>query len=135
MNGLGGVPPPGFGVVPTWLDGSRPDFVNNDPDDDKPDVVTGYTMLFLYFLFNQASLQHSSNHQSRHGYIRQEFSRILGAPDDRFHSIDSETPTIRGVFFTTQSRDNVFPYQLSLSSLRRSGTAAGVWGNQTLNTY
>jgi len=40
-NGLGSVPPSGFGVTRLWLNGGRPDFVDNDPDDNKPDPTTG----------------------------------------------------------------------------------------------
>jgi hypothetical protein len=52
-NGLGSVPPSGFGVTRLWLNGGRPDFVDNDPDDNKPDPTTGCTTCFLYYLHDQ----------------------------------------------------------------------------------
>jgi hypothetical protein len=44
---------PGFAVANQWLSSPRADFVNNDPDDNKPDATTGCTTLFIYYLFDQ----------------------------------------------------------------------------------
>ena len=52
-NGQGSVPPSGFGVTFRWLNGGRPDFVDNDPDDHNPDPTTGCTTCFLYYLHDQ----------------------------------------------------------------------------------
>jgi hypothetical protein len=50
LNAGGGT----FFVANQWLGASpRPDFINNDPDDNKPDVTTGCTTLFLYYLYDQ----------------------------------------------------------------------------------
>jgi hypothetical protein len=44
----------GFEVVATWLNSpTRPNFVDNNPDDINPDVVTGCTTCFLYYLSDQ----------------------------------------------------------------------------------
>jgi hypothetical protein len=44
----------GFDVVPFWLNSAtRPNFVDNDPDDNQPDVVTGCTTAFIYYLHYQ----------------------------------------------------------------------------------
>ena len=32
-NGYGGAAPPGYDVTAIWLNSSRPDYVNNNPDD------------------------------------------------------------------------------------------------------
>ena len=43
-----------FEVVPTWLNSpTRPNYVDNNPDDINPDVVTGCTTCFLYYLSDQ----------------------------------------------------------------------------------
>ena len=43
----------GFDVADDWLNSSRQDFVNNNPDDNAPDATTGCTTLFIYYLFSQ----------------------------------------------------------------------------------
>ncbi|MBV8819665.1 MAG: hypothetical protein JO022_14995 [Acidobacteriaceae bacterium] len=43
----------GFAVASLWLNSSREDFVNNDPDDNRYDAVNGCTTLFIYYLFHQ----------------------------------------------------------------------------------
>jgi hypothetical protein len=53
-NGLQNVRYPSFDVVYLWLNsGLRPNYVDNDPDDHNPDVITGCTTCFLYYLRNQ----------------------------------------------------------------------------------
>jgi hypothetical protein len=52
-NGLGNVPPAGFGVTSFWLNSLRADFVTNEPDDNQPNSTTGCTTLFLYYLHDQ----------------------------------------------------------------------------------
>ena len=43
-----------FEVVPLWLNSpDRPNYVDNDPDDINPDVITGCTTCFLYYLSDQ----------------------------------------------------------------------------------
>jgi hypothetical protein len=53
-----GKPPANFTVSNIWLRSDRPDFVNNtDPGDHDPDVKSGCSTLFLYYL--NAQLGHS----------------------------------------------------------------------------
>jgi hypothetical protein len=55
-TGVGPVLFPGFSVVPFWLNSGtsiRPNFVDNNPDDNNHDVITGCTTCFIYFLHNQ----------------------------------------------------------------------------------
>ena len=52
-NGLAAITPPGFGVTATWLNSARPNYVDHNPDDTAPDVVTGCTTLFLFYLHDQ----------------------------------------------------------------------------------
>lgn len=43
-----------FDVVPDWLNSAtRPNYVDNDPDDNQPDVITGCTTAFIYYLHYQ----------------------------------------------------------------------------------
>jgi len=42
-----------FAVADLWLNSSRDDFVNNDPDDNGYDKTNGCTTLFIYYLFHQ----------------------------------------------------------------------------------
>ena len=44
-----------FFVSNFWLNSPRVDYVNFDPDDNKPDANTGCTALFIYYLFTQLS--------------------------------------------------------------------------------
>ena len=44
----------GFDVTKNWLNaGGRPNFVDNNPDDNQPDVTTGCTTAFIWFLHSQ----------------------------------------------------------------------------------
>ena len=53
-NGLQDVRYTGSEVVKFWLNSAgRPNYVDNNPDDNKPDIVTGCTTCFLYYLHNQ----------------------------------------------------------------------------------
>ena len=52
-NGLQNVRYTGFEVVKVWLNSPRPNNVDVNPDDSSPDVVTGCTTCFLYYLHNQ----------------------------------------------------------------------------------
>jgi hypothetical protein len=52
-NGLQNVRYTGFEVVNFWLNSSRPNNVDVNPDDINPDIVTGCTTCFLYYLHNQ----------------------------------------------------------------------------------
>jgi hypothetical protein len=62
-NGLQNVRYSSFEVVYIWLNskiqppdappGPRPNYVDNNPDDIKPDIITGCTTCFLYYLHNQ----------------------------------------------------------------------------------
>jgi hypothetical protein len=53
MHQLADHTPDGFGVTALWLNSSRPNYIDNDPDDHAPDVITGCTTLFLCYLHDQ----------------------------------------------------------------------------------
>jgi hypothetical protein len=38
-NGYGGAAPPGYGVTASWLNSPRPDYVNNNPDDQQDPII------------------------------------------------------------------------------------------------
>ncbi len=42
-----------YAVTPIWLNGTRPDFIDTDPDDNQPDQVTGCTACFICYLHYQ----------------------------------------------------------------------------------
>ena len=53
VNRLGN-PPAGYTNSNYWLSSSRNDYVNNPKrTDDGPDVITGCSLLFIYYLFSQ----------------------------------------------------------------------------------
>ena len=53
-NGLRDVRYPFFEVVANWLNApGRPNYVDNNPDDNQSDAVTGCTTCFLYYLHDQ----------------------------------------------------------------------------------
>ena len=52
-NDLATETPGGFGVTATWLNSARPNFVDRNPDDNRPDIVNGCTTLFLFYLHDQ----------------------------------------------------------------------------------
>lgn len=52
-NGLGSIPFGGFQVVPLWLNAGRPNFVDNNSDDNGQDPITGCTTCFIYYLHTQ----------------------------------------------------------------------------------
>lgn len=109
-NGLGGVPPPGFGVVPTWLNGARPDFVNNDPDDNKPDVVTGCTTLFIYYLFNQRNFSIQQIINAGASNLAGVYQNLTGQPDGWAVFIDLVNRYYpQGFSPYTPAGDNIFP--------------------------
>jgi hypothetical protein len=108
-NGLGGVPPAGFGVVPTWLNGSRPDFVNNDPDDNKPDVVTGCTTLYMYFLFNQLGFSIPAIINAGASNLAGVFKNLTGQADGWTPFINMVNSNYPQGFFYTPAGDNIFP--------------------------
>jgi len=52
-NGLATSTPNRFDVTDSWLNSQRPNYVDHNPDDINPDVVTGCTTLFLFYLHHQ----------------------------------------------------------------------------------
>lgn len=69
-----------FFVSNFWLNTTRADFVNNNPDDNAPDATTGCTTLFLYYLEHQ--LQFAINDIINNG------GQTLG---DVYRSLTSDT--------------------------------------------
>ena len=52
-NGTQNIRYTGFEVVALWLNSSRPNNVDSNPDDHNPDVVTGCVTAFIHFLHSQ----------------------------------------------------------------------------------
>ena len=108
-NGLGSVPPPGFGVVPTWLNGARPDFVNNDPDDNKPDIVVGCTTLFIYYLFSQLGHGIQSIINAGASNLAGVYKNLTGQPDGWTPFINLVNSHYPQGFTYNPAGDNIFP--------------------------
>ncbi|WP_353072971.1 hypothetical protein [Tunturiibacter gelidiferens] len=109
-NGIGGVPPPGAGVVPVWLNGARPDFVNNDPDDNRPDIVTGCTTLFIYYLFNQLNFSIQQIINAGASNLAGVYQNLTGQPAGWASFIDLVNRYYPPAFSPyTPKGDNIFP--------------------------
>ena len=66
-NGYGGAAPPGYDVTAIWLNSSRPDYVNNNPDDATNPIIKGCTTLFLFYL---------------HDYLHYSINQIINSGGD-----------------------------------------------------
>jgi hypothetical protein len=53
---VGRAAPSGFAVTNLWLNSPRPDYVNDNPDDIHPDIITGCTTLFLFYLRDELGI-------------------------------------------------------------------------------
>jgi hypothetical protein len=110
-NGLGGVPPSGFKVVPNWLNSAkRQDFVNNDPDDIKPDATTGCTTLFIYYLHDQLGHSIQSIINAGAKSLAGVYKNLTGQPDGWtpfINLVNSHYPTGFGAY--NPAGDNIFP--------------------------
>jgi hypothetical protein len=103
------VPFPGFGVVPLWLNSPRPNFVDNNPDDNQPDVTTGCTTCFVYFLHNQLGFSIPAIVAAAAGSLAGVYQNLTGKNDawTAFSTlVNSHYPT---GFLYSPKGDNIFP--------------------------
>lgn len=81
-NGLGKIAPPGFALTSQWLNSdTRPDFVNNNPDDNKPDPTNGCTNLFLWYLCDQLGFSPHSIVAAGADTLANVYRNLTGRPD------------------------------------------------------
>jgi hypothetical protein len=80
-NGLQSFRYPTFEVVSIWLNSARPDFVNNNPDDNQPDIVNGCTTCFLYYLHNQLGFSINAIIGAAAGNLGEVHSKLTGRAD------------------------------------------------------
>ena len=77
------MPYPGFNVAFLWLNppSARHDFVNNNPDDNKPDPVTGCTTLYLYYLHDQLGFPINAIIAAGASNLSGVYQNLVGASD------------------------------------------------------
>ena len=73
-----------FFVSNDWLNSSRADFVNNNPDDNHPDATTGCTTLFVYYLFTQLQFQIPAIINAGSRFLSGVYTTLTGDPGDPF---------------------------------------------------
>ena len=75
---------PGFELAPSWLNSSRPDWVNNvDEGDHGIDPKTGCALLFIYYLFT-SSVTASGDHRGGGDDTRRRLPEPHGRSGDPF---------------------------------------------------
>jgi hypothetical protein len=112
--GLPAVTPGGFQVVPKWINGGRPNFVENTPDDTNPDPTTGCTACFIWFLNKQLgfSIQQiiAATPDDEDNNLVPVFQKLTGKTDawsSLINLVNLHYPP--GITYTPKSGDNLFP--------------------------
>jgi hypothetical protein len=84
VNGLGATPAD-FTNSNSWLNSPRADFVNNiKGTDDGPDVVTGCSLLFIYYLFSQLDFSINAIVSAGAPTLAGVYRNLTGNPSDPF---------------------------------------------------
>ena len=73
-----------FFVANDWLNSTRTDFVNNNPDDNHPDATTGCTTLFVYYLFTQLQFTIPQIINAGSRFLSGVYTTLTGDPGDPF---------------------------------------------------
>jgi hypothetical protein len=111
VNGFGN-PPAGFTNSNAWLSSARADFVNNiKGTDDGPDVVTGCSLLFIYYLFSQLGFSINAIVAAGANTLGGVYRNLTGDTADPFpffkQLVDTAFPGTSTI--TTGNLDNPFP--------------------------
>ena len=99
-----------FDVVKTWLNApGRPNFVDNNPDDNQPDVTTGCTTAFIWFLHSQLNFSIQQIVAAGESTLGGVFTKLTGRPNGW-----SEFSTLVNTFYPpgityNPLTDNIFP--------------------------
>ncbi len=102
VNGLGN-PPAGFLNSNSWMASSRADYVNViNPTDDGPDVLTGCSLLFIWYLFSQLGFSVNAIVAAGAPTLGGVYRNLTGDPADPF-------PTFKRIL------DNYFPGTATIS--------------------
>ncbi len=73
-----------FFVANDWLSSTRTDFVNYNPDDNKPDATTGCTTLFVYYLYSQLTFTVGDIFNAGAQFLSGVYTNLTGDPGDPF---------------------------------------------------
>jgi protocatechuate 3,4-dioxygenase beta subunit len=99
-----------FEVVPLWLNTpTRPNYVDDNPDDINPDTVTGCTACFLYYLHSQLGYPISSIIDAGAPTLGEVYQKLTGRTDGWQSFIDlTNRHYPPGTAYNTAG-DNIFP--------------------------
>jgi hypothetical protein len=109
VNGLPPVPPPGWEVVPLWLNGQRANFVDAMPGVGWSDEMAGCATCFLYFLHDQLGFGVCDIVRAGGNTLEEVFRKLTGDSGgfETFSRIvNAHYPP--GEWYTPAS-DNIFP--------------------------
>jgi hypothetical protein len=103
----------GFDVADDWLNSSRQDFINNNPDDNAPDPTTGCTTLFIYYLFSQLSFTIPQIVAAAGSTMASVYTNLTGDSSDPFpffkQLLDTAFPSTTSSAVPGPNQDNPFP--------------------------
>jgi hypothetical protein len=125
-NGLENVRYPNFEVVAFWLNSAgRPDYVDFNPDDNNPDVITGCTTCFLYYLHDQLGYGIPDIINAGAGTLGGVYTKLTGKNDgwqSFINLVNTHYPA--GVTYDPATGDNIFPVP-NLANLYNYSLLAG----------
>jgi hypothetical protein len=104
-----------FFVSNAWLNSTRADFVNNNPDDNAPDATTGCTTLFVYYLSTQLQFTTPQIINAGSRFLSGVYTNLTGDTGDPFpffkRLLDNAFPGTSTIN-TGPNFDNPFPLGL-----------------------
>jgi hypothetical protein len=108
---LDGVRYPNFEVVANWLNApARPNYVDNNPDDHKPDTVNMlHDLLSLHYLHDQLGFDISKIINAGASTLGGVYRNLTGKSDGWHRSSTSSVPTIRSGMTDRPAGDKIFP--------------------------
>jgi protocatechuate 3,4-dioxygenase beta subunit len=123
----------GFDVVPFWLNSAtRPNYVDNDPDDATPDVITGCTAAFIYYLHYQLGFDITAIIDAGAATMAGVYRKLTGRTDgwQTFIDLVNLHYPIGTAYQTT--KDNIFPVP-ELSAMDDATVVSGAATTVTVN--
>ena len=129
VNGLGN-PPAGFTNSNLWMASSRADYVNFiNPTDDGPDIITGCSLLFIWYLFSQLSFGVNAIVAAGASTLGGVYRNLTGDPADPFppfkRLLDYYFPGTRTT--SGPNPDNPFPLATPLLEIFVAGSEGHQW--------
>jgi hypothetical protein len=131
-NGIAG-PYPGYDVVKDWLTSTtRPNYVEGSPDDIQPDIVTGGTTCFLYYLHDQLGFSIPSIIDAGSATLAGVYQKLTGRTDawaSFIGLVNTHYPV--GTSADDMSGDDIFP----VANLETLSGGVSVVAGQTGQVY